>query len=200
MAVETESFTAGNGTDITSVGSSIWAYGDGSSGKLFVTDNRIRPILNENFARFARRAGTFTDNQYAQITLAKLAATSYAGVCVRANTSGTGYILAVASNEYYLVKRVSFSFVLMRAAGRTFNTNDILRLEVSGTTLTAKQNGTAFWTATDSDIPSGNPGVSAWSKSASNFSAGDDWEGGDLVTTTLQNFQYDWPHQLHARR
>jgi hypothetical protein len=28
----------------------------------------------------------------------------------------------------------------------------------------------------------------------------DDWEGGDLVAAALQNFQYDWPHQLHARR
>ena len=200
MAVETETFTAGNGTDITSVGSSIWAYGNGSSGKLFVTDNRIRAIVNGAIVWFARRAGTFTDDQYAQITLSKLVTLSSIGVCVRANTSGTGYMLVAASNEYYLIKLVSFSYVLMRAAGRTFNVNDILRLEVSGTTLTCKQNGTAFWTATDSAITSGNPGVADQSENASDFSAGDDWEGGDLVATALQNFQYDWPHQLHARR
>lgn len=200
MATETETFTAGNGTDITSVGSSIWAYGNGSSGKLFVTDNRFRSILNENIAWFARRAGTFTDDQYAQITLAKLAATSYVGVCVRANTSGTGYLLVASPTVYILIKRVNYGYVELRAAARTFNVNDILRLEVSGTTLTCKQNGTAFWTATDSDITSGNPGVADQSANASDFSAGDDWEGGDLVATTLQNFQYDWPHQLHARR
>ncbi len=200
MATETETFTAGNGTDITSVGSSIWAYGNGSSGKLFVTDNRIRAILNEGIAWFARRAGTFTDNQYAQITLSKLASSSSVGVCVRANNAGTGYILVAASNIYYLIKRVSYSYVELKSASGTFNVNDILRLEVSGTTLTCKQNGTAFWTATDSAITGGNPGVADMSFNASDFSAGDSWEGGDLVATALQNFQYDWPHQLHARR
>jgi hypothetical protein len=200
MATETETFTASNGTDITSVGSSIWAYGNGSSGKLFVTDNQIRAVLNETIAWFARRAGTFTDNQYAQIKLAKFASSSRIGVCVRANTTGTGYLLVASASEYLLIKRVSFSFVQLRAASLAFSVNDILSLEASGTTLTCKKNGTSFWTATDSDIASGNPGVADLSSNALDFTAGDDWEGGDLVTAALQNFQYDWPHQLHARR
>ena len=49
-------------------------------------------------------------------------------------------------------------------------------------------------------IASGNPGVSANGEDASQFAAGDDWEGGDLVTAAPQFYQYDWPHQLHARR
>jgi hypothetical protein len=200
MATETETFTASNGTDITSVGSSIWAYGDGNSGKLFVTDNQIRAVLNQTIAWFARRAGTFTDNQYAQIKLAKFASSSRVGVCVRANTTGTGYLLVASASEYLLIKRVSFSFVLLRAASLAFSVNDILSLEASGTTLTCKKNGTSFWTATDSDIASGNPGVADLSSNALDFTAGDDWEGGDLVAAALQNFQYDWPHQLHARR
>ena len=200
MAVETESFTAGNGTDITSVGSSIWAYGNGSSGKLFVTDNQIRATLNENITWFARRAGTFTDNQYAQIKLVKFASSSRIGVCVRANTSGTGYLLVASNSEYFLISLVSYSFTLLRSAGLAFSVNDILSLEVSGTTLTCKKNGTSFWTATDSNIASGNPGVADLSANALDFTAGDDWDGGDLVAAALQNFQYDWPHQLHARR
>jgi len=200
MAVETEAFTAANGTDITSVGSSIWAYGNGSSGKLFVTDNRIRSILNENVAWFARRAGTFADNQYAQIKLAKFASNSHVGVCVRANTSGTCYLLVASSSGYFLSRRINFNYVELRAGSLAFSVNDVLTLEASGTTLTCKKNGTSFWTQTDSNIASGNPGVADISSNALDFTAGDDWEGGDLATAALQNFQYDWPHQLHARR
>jgi hypothetical protein len=200
MAVETEAFTASNGTDITSVGSSIWAYSNGSSGDLFVTSNEIRPRLNFNNATAARRAGTFTNDQYAQIVLRTLVSTSRIGVIVRGNTSGSFYALYAASNEYWLLKLVSYSFTLIRFGSRTFNTGDVLRLEVSGTGLTALQNGTSFWTATDASISAGNPGVSCNGENASLFTSGDSWEGGDLVTAALQNFQYDWPHQLHARR
>jgi hypothetical protein len=200
MAVETESFTAANGTDITGVGSSIWSYVNGSSSFLSVTSNEIRHKVNTNTASIASRAGTFTDNQYAQIKLTKTSVSqSYIGVGVRAS-SGNGYFLYVSGTTYVLGKVISFGYNEIRVAGRTFNVNDILLLEVSGTTLTCKQNGTAFWTATDTAHASGNPAVTGNGFNATDFNAGDDWEGGDLVAAALQNFQYDWPHQLHARR
>lgn len=200
MAVESESFTASNGTDITSVGSSIWAYGNGSSGKLFVTSNALRPIVNEVIAWFARRAGTFTDDQYAQGTLTRLVNLGWAGVCVRANTAGTAYILMASSTGYLVVRRVSFGYVQIGGASRSFSVGDIIRLEASGTTLTAKVNGATLVTITDSNIASGNPGVACMGESATDYSAIDDWEGGDLAVTALQSWQYDWPHQLHVRR
>jgi hypothetical protein len=200
MATETETFTASNGTDITSVGSSIWAYGAGTSGDIFVTANEFRPRLSMDLARFARRAGTFTDDQYAQVKLTALVSQSRVGVGVRANNAGSGYLLYVASGDYYLVKLVSGAFTILRYGANSFSVNDIIRLEVSGTGLTCKQNGTSFWTETDSALTSGNPGICGWGPSATVFSAADDWEGGDLAAAALQNFQYDWPHQLHARR
>lgn len=200
MAVETESFTAGNGTDITSVGSGLWSYANGSTAQLFVTSNEIRHKVNTNTASIASRAGTFTDNQYAQIKLTKTSVSqSYIGVGVRASP-GNGYFLYVSGTTYVLGKVVSYGYNEIRVAGRTFNVNDILRLEVSGTTLTCKQNGSTFWTATDSALASGNPSVTGNGFNATDFNAGDDWEGGDLVTASLQFYQYDWPHQLHARR
>ena len=202
MAVETESFTAGDGTDITSVGSSIWAYTNGVSGDLFVTSNAIRPRLNKNNLMLARRAGTFADDQYAQIVITAMPSgvNTRIGVGVRCNTSGTGYYLYVQSGTYLLAKLVSYSATQLRLGGGTFAVNDVIRLEAEGTTLRAIKNGTTFWTATDSAIASGNPGVSANGEDASQFAAGDDWEGGDLVTAAPQFYQYDWPHQLHARR
>jgi len=200
MAVETESFTASNGTAITGVGSSIWTYANGGTDQLFVTSNEIRHKINTNLTTIALRAGTFTDNQYAQIKLAKVSVSqSRIGVAVR-TSAGNGYFFYADGGEYFFGKMASYSQTLLRIAGRTFNVNDILRLEVEGTTLRLIQNSSTFWTATDSTLSSGNPGVSGNGLNATDFNAADDWEGGDLVTAALQNFQYDWPHQLHARR
>lgn len=200
MAVETESFTAGNGTDITGIGSGLWSYANGSSTFLSVTSNEIRHKVNTNTASIAARAGTFADDQYAQIKLTKNSVSqSYIGVGVRAS-AGAGYFLYVSGTTYVLGKVVSYGYNEIRVAGRTFNVGDIIRLEVSGTTLTCKQNGATFWTATDASHSSGNPAVTGNGFNSTDFNAGDDWEGGDLVTAALQFYQYDWPHQLHARR
>jgi hypothetical protein len=200
MAVETESFTASDGTAITNVGSSIWTYAAGTSDHLFVTSNQVRHKINTNSTTIASRAGTFTDNQYAQITLKKVSVSqSYIGVAVR-SSSGNAYWLYVSGTAYVLGKTISFGYNEIRVAGRTFNINDVLRLEVEGTTLRAIQNGATFWTATDSALSTGKVGVSGAGTNVTDFNAADDWEGGDLVTAALQNFQYDWPHQLHARR
>jgi hypothetical protein len=200
MAVETESFTASNGTAITGVGSSIWTYITGASDHLFVTSNEIRHKVNTNSTTVASRAGTFTDNQYAQIKITKLSVSqSRIGVAVRG--SGTSaYWLYVDSSLYALGKMTNSVYSELRVASHTCSVGDVLRLEVEGTTLRAMKNGVAFWTATDSSFASGNPGVSGNGLNATDFNAADDWEGGDLVTAALQNFQYDWPHQLHARR
>lgn len=197
MTVVTETFTAPDGTDITSVGSGIWAYGDGTSGRLFVTSNALRPVVNVNTAWFARRAGTFSNDQYAEAKLSTAVTSSHMGVCVRANTSGTGYLLYVSSAEYYLWRRVSYGAVLLRSAYRTFNTNDVIRLEVEGTTLRLKQNGSTFYTSTDSAIASGNPGVSGngW-PATTTFTAIDDWEGGDLSAPPAYTAPYYVSHSI----
>ncbi len=109
-------------------------------------------------------------------------------------------MLVTSSSAYLLVRRINFDYVELRTGSLAFSVDDVLTLEASGTTLTCKKNGTSFWTQTDSNIASGNPGVADISANALDFTAGDDWEGGDLVTAALQKFQYDWPHQLHARR
>jgi hypothetical protein len=53
-----------------------------------------------------------------------------------------------------------------------------VRLEVSGTTLTVKYNGTTIDTATDSSLASGSAGVVCYDAGA--FERADDWEGGNL--------------------
>ena len=190
----TESFTAANGTDITALsGGSVWAYTAGGSGILFVTSNAIRTVLPpENLLRSARYAGTFSNDQYSQIKLTKLAASSYIGCTVRANTAGNNYLFVVSGSIYYLWKTVNYSPTLLRSAGRTFSLNDVVRLEISGNTLTLKQNGTAFYTTTDNSLITGNPGVCAISEpAATDFAAGDDWEGDNLGSVTILSVDTD---------
>jgi hypothetical protein len=209
MAVETETFTAADSTHITSVGSSIWSMTEGDASRLIIDSNALRTNSAQNWLTVARRAGTFTDNQYAQCVLRNLNAansTSFAsprvGVAVRngSASSGTFYILLVWSDWFLLSKRISFSSTDLRSASGTFTNGDSLRLEVEGTTLRCLKNGSQFYTTTDAGISSGNPGIASSTNSNGSAASMDDWEGGDLVTAALQNFQYDWPHQLHARR
>jgi hypothetical protein len=188
----TESFTAANGTDVTALsGGSVWAYTNGSSGKLFVTSNSIRAILNDGIFWSARYAGTFTNDQYAQIKLVKFASNSWVGVTVRADTSGNNYYLNARSSEYYLWKTVNYTPTLLKFDFLSFSLNDILRLEVSGNTLTCKKNGTAFFTTTDTSLVTGNPGVGATTSSSTDYTAGDDWEGDNLSTTALISIDSD---------
>lgn len=197
MTVVTESFTAPDGTDITAVGSGIWAYGNGVAGSLFVTSNALRPVVNVNTAWFARRAGTFDNDQYAEAKLSTVAVSSHMGVCVRANNAGTGYLLYASNDEYYLWRRVNYGAVLLRSAYRTFNVNDVIRLEAEGTTLRLIQNGSTFFTTTDSAIASGNPGVSGngW-PATTTFTAIDDWAGGDLNAPPAYTAPYYVAHSI----
>ena len=59
-----------------------------------------------------------------------------------------------------------------------FAAGDVIRLEVSGSTLTALVNGSVVGTATDTNLTGGFPGV----RFANGNPEGrlDDWEGGDL--------------------
>ena len=200
MAVETESFTAGDGTDITSVSSGVWSYANGTTGDLYVTSNQIRHVVNRINLSLARRSGTFTDDQYAKITLKKVSVVAgWIGVAARVS-NGNGYWLHAHSGGYGLGKLVSYGYTGLRFGSMSWTPGDILALEVEGTTLRCLKNGAMFWTQTDSSLASGAPGISASGENTTDFNAADDWEGGDLAVAAPQSWQYDWPHQLHVRR
>lgn len=138
-------------------------------------------------------AGSFTDDQYSSVTLVNAAsgfgATYWGGVIVRASAdtgAGRDYYMAYkvhsgGSNATVLAKCINGTETVIHSAvpSPDFANGDVLSLEVEGTTLRVCRNGTPLggsWTATDTDLSSGLPGIIV-----SDPVFIDDWEGGNIT-------------------
>jgi hypothetical protein len=196
----TESFTNVNGTELFTHSAS-WQISNALTSDFVIDSNALRTPFNRGFTLAAYYAGTFSNDQYAEAKITQVgSATQRMGVAVRAG-AGSAYVFLVGSGEWFLAKLVSFGYVGLTSGSLTLTANDVIRLEASGTTITAKQNGSTISTVTDASHASGNPGVCGDGSAASGtYTLLDDWVGDDLTAASLQLFQYDWPHQLHARR
>lgn len=126
-------------------------------------------------------ADAFADDQYSEFTVTTVA--EQFGPAVRC--SGTGG----ATDNYWLLLRASgegSSFIFKTDAGSftsladlgavAWTAGDVARIEVSGTTVTAKRNGVTLDSATDSSLASGSAGIMCRGDGA----VVDDWAGGDL--------------------
>lgn len=144
------------------------------------------PSANNSDALKYWNADTFGNDQYSKY-LAKF------------NGSGTGagycYLLARASgtfssgNAYWfwsdggsdtaIYKNISGTLtVLGTANSTTFVTNDELKIDCSGTTISAYKNGSSIISQTDSAIASGAAGMGGWGVSGTVLF--DTWEGGNV--------------------
>jgi len=123
---------------------------------------------------------SFSNDQFSQITITSAGgATSALGPAVRVQSSGENcYALAAVGATIQL--QVESSGVNSSLASYAYQVvpGDVLRLEVQGTTLTAKLNGKAIITATNSAFTSGAVGILALNTSSP--STGDDWIGGPI--------------------
>lgn len=97
--------------------------------------------------------------------------TNYAGGVNGYDFSGTGYRIWKAVNS----TKTSLAYV----SAPTMQVGDIVRLEVQGSNLTLKVNGSTLLTATDTAIASGDPGIYARSDAAI-APIFDNWSGGAL--------------------
>jgi hypothetical protein len=121
-------------------------------------------------------------NQFATAKIVAAGPSCQAGVSVRC--TGTG-----ASTKFYgyyggsnvgseLFKVVNGVKTSLQTGGANFAANDIVRIEVSGTSITCKRNGATTLTTTDSDVTgAGYGGAPFYSNDASYI---DDWSAGDL--------------------
>jgi len=108
------------------------------------------------------------------------------GVGVRMSGSGAtadGYFYGGGSNGTYMYKVINGAYTTFGSSGDAVEADDVLKITVSGTTITAYKNGSidtsvgTSGTATDSDLSSGKAGIGGY------YSGGNyvpDWSGGDL--------------------
>lgn len=124
---------------------------------------------------------SFANDQYSEGTLTALTSgASYIGVLVR-GSSGNCYGFYASTTDSYLFKVVSNTWTQLGATGPAFANNDVIRIEISSSSITCKKNGSASGmpSATgQTDIASGSPGIFAYEGTASRI---DDWTGADLT-------------------
>jgi hypothetical protein len=165
---------------------------DGGLGASWATlDNVYAPQIDTNEVKINASGNsiafysdnTFASNQYAQVKLSSaVTADANGGPVVRAQNSsgGKAYVAFVTSAtelRIYLVDTADWTQLGASCTG-TFAENDIIRLEASGSTLTAKVNGAPVTdcSRTDATLTGGRPGVYV---DGPDFRI-DDFTGGDL--------------------
>ena len=179
----TDAFTGTDGTALTTY-SANWSL---NSGNFVINTNAVAPnqLTTECGARW--NADTFGNDQYAQGKLANITTAGQTiGVAVRAATGGAAsyygfYADGSGGGKTFLFKMVAGTWTQLGSLGAALAVNAVLRLEVSGTTLTPKVNGSTQsppGAQTDSALASGAAGLSGYS--ASTAMRLDDWEGGNL--------------------
>jgi len=152
----------GTGLGIGSVGAKdLFAYWSATS------------FANDQFSQARIAGGLAGGSQWVQIT-------------VRASGSGDGsynnylfYTDGVAgANHTEVAKNINGVQTALRSFPVTFAIGDIIRISVSGTTITCYKNGVPLGTVTDASLASGSPGVGVYGSAVTV----DDWQGGSTTT------------------
>lgn len=156
MATFTDDFNRANG----SVGAN---YDHINSGVVISTNRFNGGAIGRSYSIVKTSTASFAANQSAQITIPTVSSFDFAGVCVRFNAGTTsGYMLLTdgRSNTACRIYRVDTGTPTMIGGANVPVVNgDILKLDITGTTLTASVNGATIDTVVDATYASGQPGV-----------------------------------------
>lgn len=191
MATYTDNFSTYGSSDgnLPTVSSNVWI--DVDFGLYYIAaSNYVRARVGSAHNNSAYNQ-TFTDDQYAECKIVGGTAnnnTSWAGPAVRINTTnGAAYVLGYISqgaSSFLRIFHYGGSGVSAQSTtyglGAALAASDVIRLEASGTTLTAKLNGATVLTWTDSSLTSGKAGLHVYAWAANTDFYLDDWGGGDL--------------------
>lgn len=150
-------------------------------------------VNNDGAMRYT--GATFTADHYSEMTLALIpnppTTLWYHYLFARMNATAGTYQLTtgrdVGANILQLWKISDSGVYTQIGADITTPSNlvagDVVRLEVTGTTLTCKVNGTTVRTATDSTFATGQPGIGGWysSSGSSNVAFTSAWAAADIT-------------------
>lgn len=127
-------------------------------------------------------ADTFQNDQYSQCVVAGTLGGDNMGPTVRNQATGTKryeYDGGVSSGQTLYYYDGATGWNTLASSGGITN-GDTLRLEVTGTSLVCKDNGSQTLTATDATLSSGAPGMHANPQFTTNCNM-DDWLGGPIT-------------------
>lgn len=127
--------------------------------------------------QFSQATITGTDPVFSQI-----------GVSVRVNIGSTrsfyDFYGSTFSSEFVVTTNGTES--RLTSTGSAWALNDVVRIQVVGTTINALVNGSVWQTATDATFASGAPGLATVNNtSGTGLARLDDWTGGTYAVTTI---------------
>lgn len=130
-------------------------------------------------------ANTFGANQFASVVITTVNSGNWGGPIVRAsNAANTYYSFETngvsGTGNTYIRKNIAGTVTEILAIATTVANGDTLELDISGTTLTAKKNGSTVGSVTDAAISSGFPGLTCYG-GTDTFNT---WSGGDLASNS----------------
>lgn len=181
----TDAFTTASDQALTAY-SSNWTYNQGTFTVLAATDD-VKSITSQTETAAHWNADSFNNDQYSQGTKRGMTGNCI-GVAVRCHaSSATWYGFYTDGLDSWLYKNNGATWTQLSTSGTDVADGDTLRIEASGTTLTARLNGStsgAPAAQSDSSIASGYAGICGYDNSTPRI---DDWEGGNLSTGATVN-------------
>lgn len=188
MASATDNFNRANETPLAG----NWTDISQPFHQFNLVTNSVTCSAFDNDCESIYNAGSFGADQYSEAALSVTGTPGGdqgAGVTVRSvgpAATRTEYRLIVdhaASNNVTLSKFISGAKTALTTFTSAFTNGDVWRLEVSGSNITIKRNGSTVSTVTDSSVTTGQPGIT-YSSTVSGATI-DDWAGGDLAPVVL---------------
>lgn len=172
-----DTFIGTNGTALTSH-SANWTL---NTGTYEIQSNALEPTAVSANGMASWNAITPNANQYAEVTLGILTGGVgvYLGPAVRIATSGfVGYRCVITSaGDVALQLENGSETTIASSSGHTYTTGDVIRLAISGSSLTCTQNGTTIASGSDGTLTSGRAGISSYNTSGTRITS---WRMGNL--------------------
>lgn len=189
----TDTFNRANDASIGTGAS--WARSDGDNIPI-ISNQAGKASGGTGYALFYNTAATWPNNHWSQLTIKILANATDEGMGPSVRMQATGgagnaYFVQASTTETRLYKKIAGAFTQLGSDAAACAVNDVLYIEVQGTTIVVKINGTTVITVTDASISSGNAGI--WSSEGGTAAdAIDDWSGGDFSGGAVTDDDAGW--------
>lgn len=155
------------------------------NGGLTIVSNEVKSTGGGGNRISALTGETFNNDQTATVTISTLNSYDFAGVAVRMDATGNGYIALgeFGDGRLTLYRLDAGVATQLKFESTTFIATDTIGLSVTGDSLQLQKNGVAVGTSfTDATFSSGVPGL-VYSLQDSNLTAIDDFVADGLVAT-----------------
>lgn len=179
-----ESFTGADSTPLPTYNAN-WVDATGS----FVIDsNSARPATALVYNTDGWTGDTFSNDQYSETTLFTITTNTYVGAAVRVNTANTDAYVCITDGANITLQQVlgTGSAQTISSSAASIVSGDVIRLEVSGTSLTCKVNGVTTLSGSDSDLTGGRAGISSFCIGACGVSLINSWTADNLSAASTR--------------